>query len=250
MNCEVEMKKTLIIIPTYNEMGNIDRILEAVFREITDVHVLIVDDNSPDKTYDRVIELEKMHYKGNLFLLHRSVKEGLGRAYIAGFKWALEKGYEYIFEMDADFSHNPIYLPRFIEALDSGADLAIGSRYIQGGGVKGWGLDRKIISKGGSTYAKLILGLSLNDLTGGYKCFKREVLECIGLDRVRSNGYSFQIELTYRTILAKYKVVEVPIIFEDREVGVSKMSKKIFVEALKMVWWMRKNKKKILMGKV
>jgi len=244
------MKKTLIIIPTYNEMGNIDRILEAVFRELPGVQVLVVDDNSPDKTYDRVLELERTHYTGNLFLLHRTAKEGLGRAYIAGFKWALEKGYEYIFEMDADFSHHPIYLPRFIEALENGADLAIGSRYIQGGGVKGWGLNRKIISKGGSTYAKVILGLPLNDLTGGYKCFKREVLESIGLDKVRSNGYSFQIELTYRTVLANYKVVEVPIIFEDREVGVSKMSKNIFVEALKMVWWMRKNRKKIQRGEI
>jgi len=244
------MKKTLIIIPTYNEMGNIDRILEAVFHELPGVQVLVVDDNSPDKTYDRVLELERTHYTGNLFLLHRTAKEGLGRAYIAGFKWALEKGYEYIFEMDADFSHHPIYLPRFIEALENGADLAIGSRYIQGGGVKGWGLNRKIISKGGSTYAKVILGLPLNDLTGGYKCFKREVLESIGLDKVRSNGYSFQIELTYRTVLANYKVVEVPIIFEDREVGVSKMSKNIFVEALKMVWWMRKNRKKIQRGEI
>lgn len=244
------MKKTLIVIPTYNEMGNIDRILEAVYFSLREIHVLVVDDNSPDKTYERVLELEKSLYKSKLFLLHRTAKEGLGRAYIAGFKWALERDYEYIFEMDADFSHNPIYLPDFIARLDQGAELAIGSRYITGGGVKGWGVKRKIISRGGSTYAKLILGLSLNDLTGGYKGFKREVLEKIGLDRVRSNGYSFQIELTYRSILASYKVVEVPIVFEDREFGVSKMSKNIFMEALKMVWWMRMNRKKIQKGEL
>ena len=228
----------LIIIPTYNESDNIEKLLDLISRTDPAAHVLIVDDNSPDRTYEIVERLMQTSYPGRLFLLKRAGKLGLGTAYIAGFKWALARDYDYIFEMDADFSHDPKYLPAFLTAIEK-HDLVLGSRYVPGGGVKNWGLLRKIISRGGSLYARMILGLSLRDLTGGFKCFRRQVLESIDLDAVKSNGYSFQIEMTYRARCKGFRICETPIVFEDRTAGKSKMSRKIFLEAVLMVWKLR-----------
>jgi dolichol-phosphate mannosyltransferase len=230
--------QTLIIIPTYNERQNIEPLFEAIFTVNNDVNILVVDDNSPDKTYELVDELQQGRYKDKVFLLRRAGKLGLGTAYVAGFKWALANGYDYIMEMDADFSHNPIYINDFLREIKN-ADLVIGSRYVPGGGVVNWGIGRKFISRGGSLYSRTILGLPLNDITGGYKCFRREVLESINLDSIKSNGYSFQVEMNYRTYLKGFRIKEVPIIFEDRRVGQSKMSRKIFLEAIMMVWRLR-----------
>jgi dolichol-phosphate mannosyltransferase len=228
----------LIIIPTYNESDNIEKLLDLISRTDPSAHVLIVDDNSPDRTYEIVERLMQTSYPGRLFLLKRAGKLGLGTAYIAGFKWALARDYDYIFEMDADFSHDPKYLPAFLAAIEK-HDLVLGSRYVSGGGVKNWGLLRKFISRGGSLYARTILGLSLRDLTGGFKCFRRQVLESIDLDSIKSNGYSFQIEMTYRARCKGFRIYETPIVFEDRTAGKSKMSRKIFLEAVLMVWKLR-----------
>ena len=228
----------LIIIPTYNERENIEKLLQSVFQNDPAAHILIVDDHSPDRTYELVEHLQETAYPGRLFLLKRSGKMGLGTAYIAGFKWALERDYDYVFEMDADFSHDPKYLPGFLDAIQS-ADVVLGSRYVTGGGVKNWSFLRKAISMGGSLYARTILGLSVRDLTGGFKCFRREVLAAIDLDNIKSNGYSFQIEMTYRASRKGFRIQEVPIVFEDRALGKSKMSRKIFYEALLMVWRLR-----------
>lgn len=228
----------LIIIPTYNESDNVEKLLDLISRTDPAAHILIVDDNSPDRTYEIVERLIQTSYPGRLFLLKRAGKLGLGTAYIAGFKWALARDYDYIFEMDADFSHDPKYLPAFLAAIEK-HDLVLGSRYVPGGGVKNWGLLRKFISRGGSLYARTILGLSLRDLTGGFKCFRREVLEAIDLDSIKSNGYSFQIEMTYRACCKGFRVFETPIVFEDRTAGKSKMSRKIFLEAVLMVWKLR-----------
>ena len=228
----------LIIIPTYNESDNVEKLLDLISRTDPAAHVLIVDDNSPDRTYEIVERLMQTSYPGRLFLLKRAGKLGLGTAYIAGFKWALARDYDYIFEMDADFSHDPKYLSAFLAAIQT-HDLVLGSRYVPGGGVKNWGLLRKFISRGGSLYARTILGLSLRDLTGGFKCFRREVLEAIDLDSIKSNGYSFQIEMTYRACCKGFRVFETPIVFEDRTAGKSKMSRKIFLEAVLMVWKLR-----------
>ena len=228
----------LIIIPTYNESDNIEKLLDLISRTDPAAHVLIVDDNSPDRTYEIVERLMQTSYPGRLFLLKRAGKLGLGTAYIAGFKWALARDYDYIFEMDADFSHDPKYLPAFLAAIEK-HDLVLGSRYVPGGGVKNWGLLRKFISRGGSLYARTILGLSLRDLTGGFKCFRRQVLESIDLDAVKSNGYSFQIEMTYRARCKGFRICETAIVFEDRTAGKSKMSRKIFLEAVLMVWKLR-----------
>ena len=232
------MSKHLIIIPTYNERENIESLLELITRTDPAAHMLIVDDNSPDRTFEVVEGLMQSRYPDRLFLLKRAGKLGLGTAYIAGFKWALARDYDYIFEMDADFSHDPKYLPDFLAAIQT-HDVVLGSRYVPGGGVKNWGLLRKFISRGGSLYARTILGLSLRDLTGGFKCFRREVLQAIDLDAVKSNGYSFQIEMTYRAQALGFRIVETPIIFEDRTAGKSKMSRKIFLEAVLMVWKLR-----------
>ena len=228
----------LIIIPTFNESENVEKLLDLISRTDPAAHVLIVDDNSPDRTYEIVERLMQTSYPGRLFLLKRAGKLGLGTAYLAGFKWALARDYEYIFEMDADFSHDPKYLPDFLAAIQT-HDLVLGSRYVPGGGVKNWGLLRKFISRGGSLYARTILGLSLRDLTGGFKCFRREVLEAIDLDSIKSNGYSFQIEMTYRACCKGFRIFETPIVFEDRTAGKSKMSRKIFLEAVLMVWKLR-----------
>jgi dolichol-phosphate mannosyltransferase len=228
----------LVIIPTYNERNNIEALLDLVYATLPDIHVLIIDDNSPDQTGELVSQLISQKYPQQLHLLSRSGKLGLGTAYIAGFRWALQRSYRYIFEMDADFSHNPKYLANFVRTIEK-CDLVLGSRYIAGGGVTNWGLVRKLISRGGSLYSRIILDLPYHDLTGGFKCFRREVLEAIDLDAVKSNGYSFQIEMTYRAHLLGFRITEVPIIFEERAAGQSKMSGNIFSEAVLMVLKLR-----------
>lgn len=226
--------KTLILVATYNERDNIILLLDEVFKVVPDTHVLVIDDSSPDKTYELVEDLMQSKYKDKLFLLKRSGKLGLGTAYVAGFNWALDKDYDVIMHMDADFSHNPKYIPQFFDEIKTN-DLVIGSRYIKGGGVINWGLVRKFISRGGGLYSRIILGINIHDLTGGFKCFRRSVLEKINVNELKSNGYSFQVETTYKTFLNKFKIKEIPIIFEDRRVGQSKMSSRIFLEALWMI---------------
>ncbi len=231
------MNPALVCIPTYNERENIEAIVQAVLAADPRVDVLIVDDNSPDGTGQLADGLAANEPR--VRVLHREKKEGLGRAYLAAFRWALAAPYTYILEMDADFSHDPRYLPGIVDAAEAGADLVLGSRYVTGGGTVNWGVGRQLISRGGSLYARTILGVGIQDLTGGFKCFHRRVLEAIDLDAVKSTGYAFQIELTYRALRKGFTVREVPIVFEDRRVGHSKMSKKIFAEALTMVWKLR-----------
>jgi dolichol-phosphate mannosyltransferase len=226
-----------VILPTYNEAENLERIVAAVLERLpSSRRVLIVDDNSPDGTgeiADRLAAADE-----SVAVLHRRRKEGLGPAYLAGFRVALDGGAQRIIEMDADFSHDPAYLPELIGATEH-ADLAIGSRYIPGGGVADWGPVRRFISRGGSAYARAALGLPIKDLTGGFKCFRREVLESIKLETIEARGYAFQVETTYRAIRAGFRVVEVPIVFKDRRDGSSKMSKAIVVEAMWRVPAMR-----------
>ena len=231
------MPRTLIVTPTYNEMDNLPRFVEAVRSAAPDADILVVDDHSPDGTGQLADELAKKD--PHVRVMHRAGKLGLGTAYIQAFTQGLDEGYDRFFEMDADLSHDVRYLPDFFRALDEGADAVIGSRNIPGGGVEGWGLGRHFISKGGSIYSRTILGLGVKDLTSGYKAFTRRALEAIDLPSVRSNGYSFQIEMTYRLILRGMKVKEVPIVFVDRRAGQSKMSRKIFVEAIGVVWKLR-----------
>jgi dolichol-phosphate mannosyltransferase len=226
-----------VILPTYDEAENLERIVGAVLERLPPSRrVLIVDDNSPDGTgeiADRLAAADE-----SVAVLHRRRKEGLGPAYLAGFRVALEGGAQRIIEMDADFSHDPGYLPELIAATDH-ADLAIGSRYVPGGGVTDWGPMRRFISRGGSAYARAALGLPIRDLTGGFKCFRREVLESINLGTIEARGYAFQVETTYRAIRAGFRVVEVPIVFRDRRDGSSKMSKGIVAEAMWRVPAMR-----------
>ncbi|MDC0708942.1 polyprenol monophosphomannose synthase [Stigmatella sp. ncwal1] len=231
------MNRALVCIPTYNEAENIEPITRAVLKAEPRVDILIVDDNSPDGTGKIADTLAAQEPR--IRVLHREKKEGLGRAYLAAFRWALEAGYTFIVEMDADFSHDPRHLPTILDAAEGGADLVLGSRYVTGGGTVNWGVGRQLISRGGSLYARTILGVDIHDLTGGFKCFHRRVLEAIELSQVKSTGYAFQIELTYRTLKKGFTIQEVPIIFEDRRVGHSKMSRKIFLEALTMVWRLR-----------
>jgi dolichol-phosphate mannosyltransferase len=230
-----------LILPTYNEAGNIEAFVEAVRAKLpASAQVLIVDDNSPDGTgriADRLASEQE-----NVSVLHRPQKEGLGPAYIAGFHRALAAGAGLVLEMDSDFSHDPAYLPRLLEAAER-ADLVIGSRYVPGGGVGEWGALRRAISRGGSAYARLVLGIDVHDLTGGFKCFRREVLEAIDLDTIQARGYAFQVEMTYRTIQHGFRVVEVPIVFHDRRAGSSKMSHSIVAEAVWRVPLLRFNGK-------
>jgi dolichol-phosphate mannosyltransferase len=219
----------LIIIPTYDERENLPLIIEAVFEVKADLHILVVDDGSPDGTGALADEIAAKDPR--VHVMHREGKQGLGTAYIAGFRWALERDYPLIFEMDADFSHQPRYITDFIACAET-ADLVLGTRYIPGGGTEGWTWSRKLISRAGNLYARMILWLPFHDLTGGFKCFRREVLETIDLDAVRSTGYAFQIELTYRALKAGFKVAETPIIFPDRTRGESKMSGSIVREAM------------------
>jgi len=231
------MNPALVCIPTFNERDNVEAIARAALDADSRVDVLMIDDNSPDGTGRIADQLAANEPRAHV--LHRPNKEGLGRAYLDGFRWALERGYEFILEMDADFSHDPKYLPRFLDQAKAGVDLVLGSRYVAGGGTVNWGRMRKLVSQGGSLYARTVLGLHLRDLTGGFKCFRRRVLESIDLASVHSTGYAFQIELTYRAIKKGFKVLEVPIVFEDRRVGQSKMSWRIALEALAMVWKLR-----------
>ena len=231
------MPKTLIVTPTYNEKDNLPRFIEAVRRAAPDADILIVDDNSPDGTGQLAdgIAAKDSHVR----VMHRAGKLGLGTAYLEAFAKGLSEGYDWFFEMDADLSHDPKYLGEFFRALEEGNDLIIGSRNIPGGDVEGWGLGRHVISKGGSLYSRTILGLPVRDLTSGYKAFTRRALEAIELEGVKSNGYSFQIEMTHRALRKGMRVKEVPIVFVDRTAGRSKMSRKIFLEAVGVVWKLR-----------
>jgi dolichol-phosphate mannosyltransferase len=231
------MEPVLVIVPTYNERDNLPAIIAAVHQYLPEADLLVVDDNSPDGTGQLADELTAADPK--LFVLHRGGKQGLGTAYVAGFKWALDRTYEYVFEMDCDFSHDPKYLPELLARAHAGADVVLGSRYVDGGGTVNWGPLRKLISRGGSFYARTILGIGIRDVTGGFKCFRRRVLEALDLDTVSAQGYGFQIEMTFRALKQGFRVEEVPIVFVDRRVGQSKMSKKIFLEALTLVWKLR-----------
>lgn len=228
-----DMTDTLIIIPTYNERENVEAISRAVLDVAPGCDLLFVDDSSPDGTGLLVDQLAAQDER--IRVLHRSSKNGLGRAYIAGFKQALQKGYEFIFEMDADFSHNPADIPRMKEAAME-ADVVLGSRYLNGIRVINWPLHRLILSRGAGSYVRWITGMPFTDPTGGFKCFRRRVLETIALDQVTSNGYSFQIEMTHAAWQAGFRIREVPIVFEERRVGSSKMSRRIVGEALLTVW--------------
>jgi dolichol-phosphate mannosyltransferase len=223
------MAKIYIVIPTYNERGNIEPLLEQIFSlNLEGLNVLVVDDNSPDGTGRLIDELKVNNLR--LHILHHGQKAGLGRAYVAGFKEALAAGADYIFEMDADLSHDPKYIPDFLAAIADN-DLVLGSRYIAGGGVKNWNLMRRLISRFGNIYARLILNLPIADLTGGFKCYRRQVLESIGLDDLGSVGYNFQIETTYKVQQAGFRIKEVPIIFSERAAGQSKFDLKIILES-------------------
>ena len=238
---------SIIIIPTYNEKENVENIIRAIFNLEKYFHILIIDDGSPDGTASIVKRLQNEEYKERLFLIERSGKLGLGTAYITGFKWAIEQHYDYIFEMDADFSHNPNDLPRLYEACaKEGYDLAIGSRYVSGVNVVNWPMGRVLMSYYASKYVKLITGLPIHDTTAGFKCYRRQVLETIGLDSIRFKGYAFQIEMKFTTYKCGFKIKEVPVIFINRQHGTSKMNSSIFGEAvfgvLRLRWdsWTRK----------
>ncbi|MDH3889857.1 MAG: polyprenol monophosphomannose synthase [candidate division Zixibacteria bacterium] len=229
-------QRALIIFPTYNEADNIEKIVHAVLPLDPRIHVLIVDDNSPDGTgqiADRLVAEDE-----NVNVLHREKKEGLGRAYLAGFRWAIERKYDFIFEMDADFSHGPEYIRDFLKEIQE-HDLVLGSRYISGVNVINWPMSRLLLSYGANVYTRIITGLPLRDATGGFKCFRREVLEALDLDAVTASGYSFQIEMSMRVWKKGFSIKEIPIIFVDRTAGESKMSKKIMREAIWMVWLLR-----------
>jgi dolichol-phosphate mannosyltransferase len=230
-------ERALVIVPTYNERDNITRIVPRILEQDPRLEVLVVDDNSPDGTGALADELAAAEPR--VHVLHRAGKEGLGKAYLAGFRWALERPYAFIFEMDADFSHDPAHLPEFLAAV-RGADLVLGSRYRQGKvTVVNWPISRLLLSYGANIYARAITGLQLGDATGGFKCFRREVLEAIPLDQVRSNGYAFQIEMSFRAWKRGFRIAEIPIVFTDRSEGESKMSKRIVREAIWMVWRLR-----------
>jgi dolichol-phosphate mannosyltransferase len=227
----------LIITPTYNERANLEAFVEATLGTAPKARLLIVDDNSPDGTGGLADEIAARDSR--VRVLHRPSKLGLGTAYVAAFQLGLQDGYRYLFEMDADLSHDPKYLPDFFREFANGADIVVGSRNIPGGGVEGWGPGRHLLSKGGSLYSRAILGVQVRDLTSGYKAFTRQALLSIINEKVESNGYSFQIEMTYRALRRGLKIVEVPIVFVDRRVGESKMDRKIFLEAVTAVWKLR-----------
>jgi dolichol-phosphate mannosyltransferase len=239
----VQVPRAVVCLPTYNERENLEPMLRALGDK--GVRVLVIDDNSPDGTGELADRLAQE--LGYVDVLHRQRKEGLGPAYLAGFRQALASEADLVLEMDCDFSHDPDGVPRLIAAVADGAGLALGSRYVPGGGVRNWGLVRRLISAGGSSYARIILGVKVRDLTGGFKCYRRAVLEAIDLDAVNSKGYAFQIETTYRALRAGFEVVEVPITFADREVGGSKMSKAIVAEA---IWKVPVLRLKALLGRI
>jgi dolichol-phosphate mannosyltransferase len=229
-------RRAVICLPTYDERENLAPILRAIHAVAPAVDVLVIDDASPDGTGALADELAARDAR--VKVLHRAGKQGLGRAYLAGFAWALERGYGLVLEMDADFSHDPRHLPELLAAARD-ADVVLGSRWVKGGGTVNWGLGRKLVSRGGSLYARTILGVRVRDLTGGFKCFRREVLEAVDLATVECSGYAFQIELTYRALRKGFRVVEVPIVFTERRAGRSKMSRRILLEAVAKVWSMR-----------
>ncbi|HVY36319.1 MAG TPA: polyprenol monophosphomannose synthase [Polyangia bacterium] len=231
---------TLVVVPTYNERETLVQIIPAIRAAAPDAFVQIVDDNSPDGTGAIADQLAAADPQ--IDVLHRPNKQGLGAAYLDAFRRALAspRGYARIVQMDSDFSHNPTDIPRLSQALDEGADMALGSRYVPGGGTQNWGLVRRLISRGGGIYARTVLGVGIQDLTAGFKAWKRETLSRLDLDAVTTRGYGFQIEMTYRTIAAGFRVVEVPITFVDRRVGQSKMSGLIVTEAMSMVWALRR----------
>ena len=232
----VDPKKAVVVVPTYNEALNVERLVKEIRRYVPEISILFVDDNSPDGTADIIKRLQKDDER--ILLLERRKKEGLGRAYIAGFRLALEKGFEYIFEMDADFSHDPKELPNFLKEMQQ-HDLVIGSRYIKGVNVVNWPLKHLLLSYFANLYTRIVTGVPIADCTGGYKCFKKEVLQAIDFDRIKSNGYAFQIELNVKAWKKGFKIKEIPIIFVDRVYGESKLSKKIMWEAVFLVWKLR-----------
>jgi dolichol-phosphate mannosyltransferase len=223
--------RAVVCLPTYDERENLEPMVRALLSVLgPDDRILVVDDDSPDGTGEIADELAAADPR--VSVLHRERKEGIGRAYLAAFPQALATGARFVLEMDCDFSHDPAVVPQVIDACESGADVVLGSRYVRGGGTRNWSLLRRAISRGGSLYARLVLGVGVRDLTGGFKCFRREVLEAIPLHEVRADGYAFQIEMTYRALRKGFRVVEVPIVFADREAGGSKMSRAIVVEAV------------------
>lgn len=230
------LDRILVIIPTYNEARNLPQIVPAVLKQDPRLAVLVVDDNSPDGTGDLADRMAQS--KTRVHVLHRPAKEGLGRAYLAGFRWGLEQGYQAMFEMDADFSHDPSFISGFLTAIEE-ADLVLGSRYATGVNVINWPISRLLLSLGANLYARIVTGMPLSDATGGFKCFRRSVLEAIDLEQVRSNGYAFQIEISFRAWKKGFRLKEIPIVFTDRVEGHSKMSKRIVREAVWMVWWLR-----------
>ncbi len=229
-------ERALVIIPTYNEIRNLPQIVPAVLEQDPRIEILVVDDSSPDGTGQLADDMAADNAR--IHVLHRQAKEGLGKAYLAGFKWALQHEFDYIFEMDADFSHDPKFLPEFLRAIEA-ADLVIGSRYKNGVNVINWPMSRLMLSYFANIYSRIATGLPLTDSTGGFKCFRRRVLETLNLDRVHSNGYAFQIEMSFRAWKRGFTLDEIPIVFVDRVEGHSKMSKKIVREAIWMVWFLR-----------
>lgn len=228
--------KILVVTPTYNEAENIPKLIPAVLRQAPNMHILIVDDGSPDGT-GRIVK-EIMATNPNVHLLERQGKQGLGTAYVAGFKYAIENGYDYVFEMDADFSHNPNDIPVFLSKMDT-YDLVIGSRYINGVRILNWPMNRLLLSYSANVYTRIITGLPVTDATGGFKCYRIEALKAIDLDKIRSNGYAFQIEMSFKVWKKGFRLLEIPIIFADRTSGASKMSKSIVYEAMFMLWKLR-----------
>jgi dolichol-phosphate mannosyltransferase len=229
-------ERALVVVPTYNEAVNLPSIVPQILAQDPRLDVLIVDDNSPDGTGELADQMAAAD--GRVHVLHRPGKGGLGKAYLAGFRWALERDYELVFEMDADFSHDPKFLADFLRAAEE-ADLVIGSRYKTGVNVINWPISRLLLSLGANQYARWITGMDIMDSTGGFKCFHRRVLETIDFERVRSNGYSFQIEMSFRAWKKGFRLMEIPIVFTDRVEGQSKMNKRIMREAIWMVWWLR-----------
>lgn len=230
------MPRALIVVPTYNERDNVHGIAGRLLDALPGAELLFVDDNSPDGTGALLDELAA---DSRIHVLHRAGKLGLGTAYIEGFRWGLARGHTYLFEMDADGSHDPQYLPQMLGLAEDGADVVVGSRYVPGGGTQNWSLGRRLLSRGGSLYARTVLGIDLRDVTAGFICWRNTALQAIDLSSITSNGYSFQIEMKYRALKRKLRVVETPIVFVDRRVGQSKMSRAIFVEALLKVWRLR-----------
>jgi len=229
-------ERFLVILPTYNESENLPKIVPGVLEQDPRLEVLVVDDNSPDGSGQLADQLATAFAR--VHVLHRPGKEGLGKAYLAGFQWGLDRNFDRILEMDADFSHDPKFLPKLLAAVDGGADLVLGSRYKSGVNVINWPMSRLLLSYCANIYVRWVTGLPLTDATGGFKCFRREVLEALPLERIRSNGYAFQIEMSFRAWRKKFRLVEVPIVFTDRVEGSSKMSKAIVREAVWMVWWL------------